>query len=145
MTIVALSYMTIEAIRAAEYLAEDGISAEVLDLRSVRPLDREAVLGSVRKTGRLIMADTGWATAGVSAEILALVSERAFGSLKCAPARLTLPDCPIPSTPGLANECYPRANDIAAEAARQLGRPFRPRLNPSLPLDIPDESFTGPF
>jgi pyruvate dehydrogenase E1 component beta subunit len=144
-TIAAVSYMTLEALRAADYLAEDGVSAEVLDLRTVRPLDREAVLASVRKTGRLIMADTGWATAGVSAEILALASESAFGALKCAPIRLTLPDCPIPSTPALANECYPRANDIAAAAARQLGRDFKPRPMPPGPLDIPDASFTGPF
>ncbi|HEX4048135.1 MAG TPA: transketolase C-terminal domain-containing protein, partial [Elusimicrobiota bacterium] len=143
-TIVAVSYMTLEAIRAAEYLAEDGVSAEVVDLRSVRPLDRETVLASVRKTGRLVMADTGWALAGISAEILALATEYAFSSLKCAPIRLTLPDCPIPSTPGLAKFCYPHANDVAAAVARQLGRPFSPRPLPAL-LDIPDAAFTGPF
>ena len=143
-TLVAVSYMTLEAIRAAEYLAEEGVSAEVLDLRSVRPLDREAVLASVRKTGRLVMADTSWATAGISAEILAIATEDAFSSLKAAPVRLTLPDCPIPSTPGLANECYPRANDIAAAACRMLGKTFKPRPLPT-PLDIPDASFKGPF
>jgi pyruvate dehydrogenase E1 component beta subunit len=143
-TIVGVSYMTIEAIRAAEYLAEEGVSAEVIDLRSVRPLDRDALLASVRKTGRLVMADTGWATAGISAEILALACESAFDALKAAPVRLTLPDCPIPSTPGLANECYPHANDIATQACRMLGKGFNPRPLPK-PLDIPDASFTGPF
>ncbi|MBI3565973.1 MAG: alpha-ketoacid dehydrogenase subunit beta [Elusimicrobia bacterium] len=143
-TLVGVSYMTLECIRAAEYLAEDGISAEVIDLRSVRPLDRDTLLASVRKTGRLVMADTGWALAGISAEILALASEHAFDALKAAPARLTLPDCPIPSTPGLAKHCYPHANDIAAAAARQVGRPFKPRPLPEK-LDIPDASFTGPF
>ncbi len=143
-TLVGVSYMTLEAIRAAEYLAEDGISAEVIDLRSVRPLDRDTLLKSVRKTGRLVMADTGWATAGISAEILALASEHAFESLKAAPVRLTLPDCPIPSTPGLANECYPHANDLAAAACRMLGKSFKARPLPT-PLDIPDASFTGPF
>ena len=143
-TLVGLSYMTLEALRAAEYLAQDGVSAEVVDLRSVRPLDRETVLASVRKTGRLVMADGAWATAGVSAEVLALASESAFDSLKAAPVRLTLPDCPIPSTPALADECYPRANDIAAAAARLLGKSFTPRPV-SKPLDVPDASFTGPF
>jgi pyruvate dehydrogenase E1 component beta subunit len=90
------------------------------------------------------MADTGWATAGLSAEILALAAEGAFDALKAAPARLTLPECPIPSTPGLAGECYPRANDIAAAAARMLGKKYRPRPVPK-PLDVPDASFTGPF
>lgn len=143
-TLVGVSYMTLEAIRAADYLAEEGISAEVVDLRSVRPLDRETILASVRKTGRLVMADTGWATAGISAEILAIASEDAFDSLKAAPVRLTLPDCPIPSTPGLANECYPHANDVAAAACRMLGKAFTPRPM-TMPLDIPDASFTGPF
>ena len=143
-TLVGVSYMTLEAIRAAEYLAEDGISAEVIDLRSVRPLDRDTLLRSVRKTGRLVMADTGWATAGISAEILAIASEHAFDALKAAPVRLTLPDCPIPSTPSLANECYPHANDLAAAACRMLGKSFKPRPLPT-PLDIPDASFTGPF
>lgn len=143
-TLVAVSYMTLEAIRAAEYLAEEGVSAEVVDLRSVRPLDRETVLASIRKTGRLVMADTGWATAGISAEILAIATEDAFDALKAAPIRLTLPDCPIPSTPGLANECYPHANDLAAAACRTLGKAFKPRPL-RMPLDIPDASFTGPF
>ncbi len=143
-TLVGVSYMTLEAIRAAEYLAEEGISSEVIDLRSVRPLDRVTILASVRKTGRLVMSDTSWATAGISAEILAIASEDAFDALKAAPVRLTLPDCPIPSTPGLANECYPHANDIASAACRMLGKNFNPR--PMLtPLDIPDASFTGPF
>ncbi len=143
-TLVGVSYMTLECLRAADFLAEDGISAEVIDLRSVRPLDRETLLASVRKTGRLVMADTGWALAGISAEILALATEHAFDALKTAPIRLTLPDCPIPSTPGLAQYCYPHANDIAAAAARQLGRGFSPRPLPEK-LDIPDASFTGPF
>lgn len=144
-TLVGLSHMTLECVRAAEQLAEDGISAEVVDLRSVRPLDRETLLSSVRKTGRLVMADTGWATAGVSAEVLALASEHAFDALKSAPIRLALADCPIPSTPALANECYPHVNDIAAAAARQLGRAYKPRPLSSSPLDVPDASFTGPF
>lgn len=143
-TLVGVSYMTLEAIRAAEYLAEEGISAEVIDLRSVRPLDRETLLSSVRKTGRLVVADTGWALAGLSAELLALASEHAFDALKAAPQRFTLPDCPIPSTPGLANECYPYANDLAAAACRMLGKRFQPRPL-RMPLDIPDASFTGPF
>lgn len=143
-TLVGVSCMTLEAVRAADYLAEEGVSAEVIDLRSVRPLDRETLLASVRKTGRLVMADTGWAAAGISAEVLAVAAEDAFGSLKAAPVRLTLPDCPIPSTPDLANECYPHANDVAAAACRLLGKGFKPRPLPAL-LDIPDASFTGPF
>lgn len=145
-TIAALSYMTLEALRAADYLAEEGVSAEVIDIRCLRPFDSATLLESVRKTGRLIMADTGWATAGFSAEVLALAAEHAFSDLKCAPKRLTLPDCPIPSTPALANECYPRANEIAAAACEMVKarKAYSYRKLPGL-LDIPDPSFTGPF
>src|SRR5579884_513408 len=147
-TIVASSYMTLEALRAADMLAEGGIEAAVVDLRSLRPLDEELVLHSVRRTGRLVVADTGWKSAGVSAEIVALVTEAAFHDLKAPPARIALPDCPTPTTPALADHYYPRAIDIAAAARQQLGLgrdslgalESRPRH-----LDVPDPAFTGPF
>lgn len=148
LTIVSVSHMTLEALRAAEALARDGVSAEVVDVRTLRPLDRATILASVRKTGRLIVADTGWPTAGFSAELLALVAESAFADLKAAPQRVAQADCPMPSTPALANACYPRHYDIAALARRMLGRrPIRRPGRPpaAAPLDIPDDSFRGPF
>jgi len=147
-TIVGLSYMSLEALRAAELLAERGVSAEVIDLRSLRPLDEETVLGSVSKTGRLLAADTAHRLFGASSEIVALVSEKAFGALKSAPVRVTLPDHPTPTSCALANDYYPRAGHIAAAVLRQLGHPVDDSLY--LPpegrsLDQPDPLFTGPF
>ncbi|MEN6351726.1 MAG: transketolase C-terminal domain-containing protein, partial [Syntrophomonas sp.] len=81
-TIAAVSYMVAEALRAAEKLASAGISAEVIDLRTLKPLDEEIILNSLRKTGRLVIADTGWKTGGASAEIAAIVSEKGFDYLK---------------------------------------------------------------
>ena len=147
-TIVAVSYMTLEALRAADRLAEEGITAEVIDLRTLRPLDDHTILESVRKTGRLIVADTGWRTGGFSAEIVARICEQAMGDLKCPPQRVALPDSPCPSTPALANRYYPRADEIVAAAREMLGLPGQEpsrRGVASVPLDVPDMSFTGPF
>lgn len=148
LTIVAVSYMVLEAFRAAEMLAADGIEAEVVDVRTLRPLDETTVLGSVKKTGRLIVADTGWASVGFSAEIMARVAENLHGALKCAPKRITSPDCPAPTTPALANLYYPRAVHIMAAARQMLGLKTDPSLlapTGKQLLDVPDKSFTGPF
>lgn len=147
-TIVSTSYMTLEAIRAGETLIQDGISAEVIDVRTLRPLDDALILGSVRKTGRLIVADTGWKRVGFGAEVLARVAEEALSDLKSSPRRIGLPDCPCPSTPALASHYYPRAVDIVQEARQMLGlNKGNGMLLPasSDPLDVPDVTFVGPF
>jgi len=120
----------------------------VIDVRTLKPLDRETILQSVRRTGRLIAADIGWCTNGFSAEILALAAEQAFESLKAAPVRVALPDCPTPTSPALAKHYYPRAVHIAAQALKMLGvNPSEEHLaEPELVhFDVPDPSFTGPF
>ena len=147
-TLASLSYMTLEALRAAELLAERGVSAEVLDIRTLRPLDEAAILASVRKTGRLIVADTGWKFAGFSAEVVARIAEDAFASLKCAPRRVALPDSPTPTSPALSAHFYPRAPHIATAAAQMLGLQGAAAEFSAVsagPLDVPDPSFTGPF
>ncbi len=85
----------------------------VIDLRTVKPLDQEMILGSVRKTGRLVIADVGWKSFGISAEIAALVSEKAFYALKAPIGRVALPDCPAPASNVLETAYYPSADDIA--------------------------------
>jgi pyruvate/2-oxoglutarate/acetoin dehydrogenase E1 component len=147
-TVVATSYMALEALHAADELRDEGISAEVIDLRTIRPWDAAAVLASVRKTGRLVVADTSWKLFGVSAEIVATVTEEAFSALKSAPERVASPDHPSPTSPVLADNFYPRAGDIVVAAKRTLGREPTSRLlclAPGQRLDIPDPSFTGPF
>ncbi len=147
LTIASTSYMTLEALRAAEWLAEEGISAEVIDIRSLRPLDTQTILASVRKTGRLIAADTGGAFCGFSAEILALASEEAFSALLAAPRRVALPDYPTPTSHELAEHYYPRAIDLYRAACESLGRPPGSPEPPmrSTQLDVPNPSFRGPF
>ena len=147
-TIATTSYMTLEALQATEILAVDGIKAEVIDIRTLRPLDESLILESVHKTGHLVVADTGWRTGGFSAEIVARIAEEALSDLKCPPRRVALPDCPTPTTPALANHYYPRAVHIVATVKRMLGvnvddSAWHP--DTSIPLDVPDMSFTGPF
>lgn len=115
-TLVAVSYMAIEAYKAAEELAKDGIDAEVIDLRTLRPLDEEIMLTSVSKTGRLVVADTGWRTGGVCAEIMALVAEKGFASLKAPVRRVTSPDVPTPAGYTLEEAFYTGMPEIVAAA-----------------------------
>ena len=147
-TIVAFSYMVLEALEAAQALADKGIIAEVIDVRSLRPLDQDLVVESLERTGRLVVADTGWSTAGMSAEIIALASERAFGALKAAPRRVCFPDCPTPTSPALSAEFYPRAGHLVAAVRETLG--LTPDAGdilvaPGVELDKPNPAFTGPF
>jgi pyruvate dehydrogenase E1 component beta subunit len=148
-SIVTCSYMVLEALKAAEWLARDGVEAEVVDVRTIRPLDRDGILKSVGRTGRLVVADLAWASMGFSAEVIASVTEHAFGQLKAAPVRVTLPEVPSPSTPGLARYYYPRAIDIYNGVRRSMNLPATTEASlgvaSDLPLDVPDKSFTGPF
>ena len=95
-TIVGTSHKVHVALAAAEALAEDGVSAEVVDPRTIVPLDREAILRSVRKTGRLVVVDDAPLTCGFASEVAATAVESAFASLKSPVVRLTLPDVPVP-------------------------------------------------
>ncbi|MEL6343673.1 MAG: alpha-ketoacid dehydrogenase subunit beta [Myxococcota bacterium] len=119
-TIVGLAMGVHNALRAADQLAADGVSAEVIDLRSLVPLDREAVIASVRKTGRLIVVDEDYHSYGVSGEIIASVVEHDVGILKATPQRVTYPDVPIPFARPLEQFCLPNAEKIVA-AYQQMG------------------------
>lgn len=146
-TIAATSYMTLEALRAADDLSRTGIEAEVVEVRSLKPIDADLLVESVAKTGRLVVADTGWRTLGFSAEILAICAERAHAHLKCGPRRVALPDIPTPTSHALAAAYYPRAADIEDNVREMLGAPpaERERAGDTTLLDVPDPDFTGPF
>ena len=96
-TVVAVSHLVAEAYSAAEDLARQDIDVEVIDPRTLRPLDEELIIQSVRKTGRLVITDTGWKTGGVTAEISAIIAEKAFSSLKAPIGRVCSPDVPTPA------------------------------------------------
>jgi pyruvate/2-oxoglutarate/acetoin dehydrogenase E1 component len=115
-TVVAIAWMVHEALAAAEELAADGVSVEVLDPRTLVPLDIEAIRNSVRKTGRLVVADEAGPTAGFSAEVAAVVGEDAatFARLKAPVKRVCALPVPIPYSPVLENRVFPDRNRIVA-------------------------------
>ena len=125
-TIVATSYMAKLAIQASQSLMREGISAEVIDLRTLKPLDKGLIFESVEKTGRLVIADGGWKSFGAAAEIEALVFEEAFECMKAAPIRVTLPDVPAPAARTLEEAYYPTAENII-EAVRKVL--YSPRIH----------------
>lgn len=121
-TIVATSFMSYEAVHAADELVKEGIRAEVIDLRTIRPLDENTILESVKKTGRLIVADTSWELCGISSEVAALVAEKGFFHLKAPVRRIALANCPAPVSQPLEKAFYPTASTIAKTAMVLLDR-----------------------
>ncbi len=111
-TIIGVSHMMTEAFNAAQDLEKEGISAEVLDPRTLRPLDEEIILKSVSKTGRVIIADVGWKTAGAGAEIAATIVEKGFKYLKAPIKRVSCPDLPTPAGYTLEEAFYRGSPDI---------------------------------
>lgn len=121
LTIVSSSYMSSQSLKAAEALAEKGISAEVIDLRSIKPWDTNAVCSSVARTGLLLVVDAAWPNASVSSEVAATVTERVFGELRAPVRRLTLPDAPAPTSLLLEKSYYLDATDVVRAAEELLG------------------------
>jgi pyruvate dehydrogenase E1 component beta subunit len=153
-TVVSTSYMTLEARRAAAALAKRGCAIDLFDLRVLRPLNLASVIESVRKTGRLIVCDTGWRTLGLGAEIVAQVAEQALGDLERPPVRIALPDHPTPSALALAEVYYPGSVEIIdavhklcdlSEADAAAAREEVIALRQGVPIDKPDPAFKGPF
>jgi pyruvate dehydrogenase E1 component beta subunit len=113
-TVVALSRMVGEALAAATRAAQDGIDVEVVDPRSVSPLDRDALLASVRKTGRLVIVHEAWGPCGIGAEIAALAAEHVLFALKAPVRRVTPPFTPVPFSPPMERFWLPDAGRILA-------------------------------
>lgn len=139
-TIVANSYMIVEALKAAEFLGDKGIDVEIVDPVSLVPLDEKTILDSVKKTGRLLIVDCGWVTCGVSAEIAAMVAEKGFSSLKQPIQRMGSAHVPCPVSKPLEEEFYPDARKIVWKVYEMLGRDVPLEKIPSL-----QHPFKGPF
>jgi pyruvate dehydrogenase E1 component beta subunit len=140
-TVVAASRMVHEAERAADALARHGISVEVVDVRSIRPLDEEIIIASVAKTGHLVVADTSWARYGFSAEVAAVVAERHPGLLRRPVRRVTPPDCPSPVSWPLEQAFNPGAGSIVDACLETLGNRQDVEVGP----DQAARAFVGPF
>lgn len=147
-TVVSVSYMTIEALHAVDVLKEQGISCDLIDLRSISPIDWPKIEKSVRKTGKLLVLDTGFKSFGIAAEIMAHVTETCFKDLTLPPARLTAPDYSESTSPALTKDYHIRAEHIATRIGEMTDREIstEPILNArSAAHDVPGNWFAGPF
>jgi acetoin:2,6-dichlorophenolindophenol oxidoreductase subunit beta len=127
-TLVAIAGSVPLAVKAAEALAQDGISVEVIDPRTLVPMDTGMIVNSVRKTGRLVVAEPAHKTCGAAAEISAIVSEQAFDALRAPILRVTSPNMQIPFSPTLEAQLYPTAETIADAVRKSLGIKARAAL-----------------
>jgi pyruvate dehydrogenase E1 component beta subunit len=119
-TVVAFSIMVGKALQAAEALAKDGIEAEVIDLRTIRPLDIDTIVNSVQRTNRLVSVEEGWAFSGIGSELAALMMEQAFDWLDAPVKRVAGVDVPMPYAANLERMALPQVDDIVAGARAVL-------------------------
>ena len=153
-TMVASSLMSLEALAVQQALAVAGVSAALIDLRSIRPLNIDEISKSVKATGRLLHIDSGWSNFGVGSEVISRLVERDLGIFKVRPRRLGMADYPSPATRALARDYYPFPEDILEAALAMLGLPedrenvARAALSESQAEredDRPHKDFLGPF
>lgn len=148
LTIVAQSFLSAEALRAADYLHARGVHPDIIDLRSVSPIDWPCIFRSVERSGRLLVLDPGAATGSVAGEIVARVAMERFAALRAAPVRLAMPDVPEPTAFALTKDFHPGARHIACAALALLGLPpgdAAEALAESELHDVPAPWFRGPF
>ena len=149
LSVISMSYMTVEAIHAIDYLHKTSdINCDLIDLRSINPIDWETIFNSVCKTGRLLVLDSGWETLSVAGEIIARCAIECFDSFKCPPVRMALPDCPTPTSCALTKNYYKEAVDIGQTITKMLG--IKTDLEPLIKMrgtnhDVPGDWFKGPF
>jgi pyruvate/2-oxoglutarate/acetoin dehydrogenase E1 component len=143
-TLVGISYMQLECLRAQRYLEEKGVQAEVIDPIWLSPLDADTIADSVRKTGRLCVADNGWTTCGAGAEIVARVLEKLQGERDIRVRRLGFAPVTCPPTPTLESLFYPNARTIAS-AAYDLVKDGTHNWMPEASSELKAMEFKGPF
>jgi len=122
-TIVATSTMSYEIATEVKQFTDRGIDPEIIDLRSIKPWDKECVVSSVAKTGRLVVVDAAWKTCGIAAEVAAVVADEAFKHLKGPIRRVCLPDLPAPSSVHLEEAYYIQVSDVVNEVQSMLAPP----------------------
>ena len=147
-TIVAMSYMVIEAIHAVNFLEKQNVKCELIDLRTISPIDWGIIKKSVKKTGKLLILDTGHLTGSISSEISAWVTTQCWNDLTHPPVRLAAPDFPEATSFSLTKDYHVKAEEIIKKIGKILNLKFNHiliRKNMTHPHDVPGEWFKGPF
>ena len=151
-TIVSFSEALVQVMRLYKFLKINGINPEIIDLRTLRPIDKNTIINSVKKTGKLLVVDNSWTTYGVSAEIMSIVTESIFKKLKKPPQRIGIKNLLIPSTRELAKHCYLDSKNILEKIVSITGKKINKKKKnlflkemTTHDSDIPYKDFKGPF
>ena len=131
-------------------LKEEKITFDLFDLNVIQPLEIKSIIKSVKKTGRIVVIDSGFKNLGIGSEIISRISESCMEKLKSKPVRIGLPFLPTPSSRHLANRYYPNKKTILLKILKLMGKEknkdkLLKRVEPNIPVDVPDLSFKGPF
>ena len=148
LTIVSAGFSTIQSLRAVKFLQKQSITVDLVDLKTLKPLDIDTILNSVIKTGKLLVVDSGPAISSFASEIVSLVSRLGFSYLKQAPEIITAPDIPEPTSYGVTGHFKFNSADIAIKVIDMLGKEAKSfNLDELLDIqhDVPNSSFIGPF
>jgi|TARA_B100001059_G_scaffold236621_1_gene288328 pyruvate/2-oxoglutarate/acetoin dehydrogenase E1 component len=152
LTIISFSEALIQVLRLKQILLKSKISPEIIDLRSIRPLDKQTILRSVKKTGKVLVVDNGWKTYGVGGEIISLLSENDLIQFKSKPIRLGIKEIPMPSARSLAKDVYLNQDKILEAVSKITKKKINLRAKKQFekkflnePTDVPYKDFKGPF
>jgi pyruvate dehydrogenase E1 component beta subunit len=148
LTIVSAGFSTIQCLRAVKFLKKHEVNVELVDLKTLKPLDIDAILTSVTKTGKLLVVDSGTEISSFASEIISVVTRLAFNKLRQAPEMITAPDVPEPTSHGVIGEFKFDSTDIAKKTLKILNKNLESfdfsELTDDLP-DVPNSNFSGPF
>ena len=152
-TVAAFGYSAIESLRSARALAEHGVSIEVLDMRVANPIDIDSVVQSVRKTGRLVVVDTGWESGGLAESLVGKIAVRIANEFKSTPIVVASPNGPVPTSIAESEGYYKDAPEIAEACLQSIDQmndapwfgEVRTALRGNKPMDVPHLDFVGPF
>ena len=150
LTIVANGYNLLEVIELKKILKTENISFDLFDLNVIQPLETKSIVNSVKKTGRIIVIDSGFKNFGVGSEIISRITENCMEKLKSKPIRIGLPFIPTPSSRFLAKSYYPNKKTILSSILKMLGKEkikkrLLNKIKANIPVDVPDLNFKGPF
>lgn len=150
LTVIANGYNLLEVIEIQKILKEEKITFDLFDLNVIQPLEIKSIIKSVKKTGRIVVIDSGFKNLGIGSEIISRISETCVEKLKSKPVRIGLPFLPTPSSRHLANRYYPNKKTILLKILELMGKEKNKdklikKVEPNIPVDVPDLSFKGPF
>lgn len=146
-TIISFSYMIIECLRVHKILKENNIHSEIINIRSLNPIEMTKILNSAKKTKRVLLVDNGWKNYGIGAEIIASINEQLGKNFKLICNRIGIVETPIPSTRSLARYSYPNKEMIIRNIEKLLEKSIKisKKFQSNVPTDQPDRTFLGPF